>query len=212
MRSAIVGDAGRVLLGEQALEERGHLGFEVGDGGADLLDARLDDQAVLRPSRRRARSCAARCGPRSLRGCGRSRPSTIRARRRRRRRRGGGGSAASTAEAAWISSTTVLASAARRAMRLVARGLDGGLHGAAQLGHELGRPAGAGGGGRIDHIGRLMAPRGEWMPHSAVDSSATVDPSAGASALGASALGSAVSDAMARPDRSARRALPSREA
>ena len=38
---------------------------------------------------------------------------------------------------------------------LVARGLDGGLHGAAQLGHELRGPAGAGGGGRIDHIGRL---------------------------------------------------------
>ena len=40
------GEAGRILLGEQALEEGGHLGLEAGDAALDALDALLDERGV----------------------------------------------------------------------------------------------------------------------------------------------------------------------
>ena len=126
-----------------ALEEVGHLGFELGDGRADPLDARLDRSPRRRPSRRRAPPCGRRCARRSPRGSGRSRAldhsrtaATSSSARRRR-------PAASSAEPVRISSTATFASAAKRVIVSSREALGRGLHGAAEIGHELGRPAGS---------------------------------------------------------------------
>ena len=95
-----------------------------------------------RPSRRRALACARRSAPRSPRGSGRSRPWTTRGSRRRRRRLGGGGRRPRSAgRSDLLDGDLRIGDEARHG--LVARGLRGGLHRLAEVGHELGRPAGA---------------------------------------------------------------------
>ena len=56
--SAIVGEVGRIVLGEQALEERGHLVLERGDAGLDQLDARARSIAACSSISVSSRPCA----------------------------------------------------------------------------------------------------------------------------------------------------------
>ena len=55
--SAIAANVGWVALGEQALEEGGHLGLEGRDAGVDPLDASLDDAGVVLELALEIRSC-----------------------------------------------------------------------------------------------------------------------------------------------------------
>ena len=62
----------------EALEERGHLGLEGGDACLDPLDAALDRRRRGASSSRSRTALRVEMRSRSLRGCGRSRPSTSR--------------------------------------------------------------------------------------------------------------------------------------
>ena len=144
-------DAGRVGLGQQPLEERVHLGLERLDGPGDALPARLDDggmgvdlaieDALASGDPGFGLFADARdlgLGPVADRG-----DVVVGAAAQAGRLDRGG-------RLDLLDGDLRIGDEARHG--LVARGLGGGLHRLAQVGHELRRPAGRSGCRRVDHV------------------------------------------------------------
>ena len=146
-------DAGRVLLGVQALEEGAHLGLEGGDDGGDPLDPCLDGRGVLLHL---AVEAALARGDAALGLL--ADPGDLGLRPLADRGDVVVGAAAQVGRLVGGTGVDGFDDALRLDLEaghgLAAGGLGGGLHRAAQVGHELGGATG-GRGGRLGLVGRF---------------------------------------------------------